>query len=474
MYDNNNNNDQYSYSYDPSGSTNGPAMQQGADHTAEPSRNKHGAAKVFKSILLVLCMGAVSVGSIAGYKYIDENGIPFISQTKDKRPSFSESRKLPSKEESEESDEKTEEAENNKTDNLTDESLVNVQAKGETLSTQAIYRKVLPSVVGVTSVFEQQSQTFDFWGFGSDTVTQEVPGTGTGIVMSKDGYILTNAHVICDDDLGVAKKITIRLADETEYDAAIVGYDRQTDLAVLKADAKDEMTPAEFGSSESLKVGDPALAIGNPLGFDLFGTLTAGYISGLNREISVNDTTMKLIQTDAAINNGNSGGPLINQYGQVIGINSMKLSSSYSSSTATIEGLGFAIPIDDAKKIIDDLTAHGYVTGRPQLGITYKDLSKSGSAYQGRGASGTSGVQVVSVNENGPADKAGIKAGDIIVGADGELVSCADDLKNALKDKNAGDTIKLTVVRNRNYYDVDVTLEDLKPDTSREKEGSRQ
>ncbi|MBP0960620.1 MAG: trypsin-like peptidase domain-containing protein [Oscillospiraceae bacterium] len=472
MYDNNNNNnDQYSYSYDPSGGTNGP-VQQDVNNTAEPPKKKHGAAKAVKSVLLVLCMAAVSVGSIAGYKYIDENGIPFISQAKDKRPSFSESRKLPSKEENEEAEEKAEEAE--KTNNLTDESLVNVQAKGDTLSTQAIYRKVLPSVVGVTSVFEQQSQTFDFWGFGSDTVTQEVPGTGTGIVMSKDGYILTNAHVICDDDLGVAKKITIRLADETEYDATIVGYDRQTDLAVLKADAKEEMTPAEFGSSESLKVGDPALAIGNPLGFDLFGTLTAGYISGLNREISVNDTTMKLIQTDAAINNGNSGGPLINQYGQVIGINSMKLSSSYSSSTATIEGLGFAIPIDDAKKIIDDLTAHGYVTGRPQLGITYKDLSKSGSAYQGRGASGTSGVQVVSVNENGPADKAGIRAGDVIVGADGELVSCAEDLKAALKDKNAGDTIKLTVVRNRNYYDVDVTLEDLKPDTSREKEGSRQ
>jgi serine protease Do len=464
--------DKYSYSYDPENNHENSSYAND-EHLASPEKpRKHGAAKVFKSILFVICMAAVSVGSIAGYKYIDENGVPFISQAKEKRPSFSESRKLPSKEESEEAEEKAEEAE--KTNNLTDESLVNVQAKGDTLSTQAIYRKVLPSVVGVTSVFEQQSQTFDFWGFSSDTVTQDVPGTGTGIVMSKDGYILTNAHVICDDDFGVAKKITIRLSDETEYDAAIVGYDRQTDLAVLKADAKDEMVPAEFGSSESLKVGDPALAIGNPLGFDLFGTLTAGYISGLNREISVNDTTMKLIQTDAAINNGNSGGPLINQYGQVIGINSMKLSSSYSSSTATIEGLGFAIPIDDAKKIIDDLTSHGYVTGRPQLGITYKDLSKSGSAYQGRGASGTSGVQVVSVNENGPADKAGIRAGDVIVGADGELVSCAEDLKAALKDKNAGDTIKLTVVRNRNYYDVDVTLEDLKPDTSKEKQESRQ
>ncbi len=466
--------DKYSYSYEPEHKNENTAFAQ-ENHESSPDKTKkHGVAKVFKSILFVCCMAAVSVGSIAGYKYIDEHGNPF--KEKSNISAFEESRKLPKddkgskgKAEDAPADENAEKEAPQK-DNLTDESLVNVQAKGDTLSTQAIYRKVLPSVVGVTSVFEQQSQTFDFWGFGSDTVTQEVPGTGTGIVMSKDGYILTNAHVICDDDLGVAKKITIRLADETEYDAAIVGYDRQTDLAVLKADAKDDMVPAEFGSSENLKVGDPALAIGNPLGFDLFGTLTAGYISGLNREIAVNDTTMKLIQTDAAINNGNSGGPLINQFGQVIGINSMKLSSSYSSSTATIEGLGFAIPIDDAKKIIDDLTKYGYVTGRPQLGITYRDLSKSGSSpYQG-GGEGSSGVQVVGVNEGGPADKAGIRAGDIIVGADGELISSVEDLKKVIKDHDAGDKIRLTVVRNRNYYDVDVTLEDLKPDSTRSKQ----
>ena len=207
-----------------------------------------------------------------------------------------------------------------------------------------------------------------------------------------------------------------------------------------------------------------------PLGFELFGSVTTGIVSALDRQITINDQTMRLIQTDTAINAGNSGGPLINQFGQVIGINSMKLSSSYSSSTATIEGLGFAIPIDDAKKIIDDLTKYGYVTGRPQLGITYRDLSKSGSSpYQG-GSEGSSGVQVVGVNEGGPADKAGIRAGDIIVGADGELISSVEDLKKVIKDHDAGDKIRLTVVRNRNYYDVDVTLEDLKPDSTRSKQ----
>ncbi len=450
MYENN-------YSYNPE-SDQQNNINHGGQPDWRPPEKKRGKGAL-KAVLAVICMAAVSVGSIAGYKYIDENGNPFkVKQS----PAVSENRKLPAKEETEEAEDKNRELPE---DYLTQESLVNVQSPQDILSTQAIYRKVLPSVVGVTSVFEINRQTYDFWGFGSDTVSEEVPGTGTGIIMSADGYILTNAHVIASDDYGVGSKISIRLYDETEYDARIVGYDRQTDLAVLKADAEN-LVPAEFGSSESLKVGDPALAIGNPLGFGLFGTLTAGYISGLNREISVNDTTMKLIQTDAAINNGNSGGPLINQFGQVIGINSMKLSSSYSSSSATIEGLGFAIPIDDAKKIIDDLSSHGYVTGRPQLGITYKDLSQS-SAYGSSGKGGSSGVQVVSVNENGPADKAGIKAGDIIVGADGELISSGEELKNAIKEHGAGDKIHLTIVRNRNYYDVDVVLEDLHPDSDK-------
>ena len=449
MYENN-------YTYSPDSQNNENKGPENAAQVTE--KKKKGMPKVAKAFLMIICMAAVSAGSIAGYKYIDENGIPFTGSksviTAEKN------QKLPPKEEEKEEPE-TKPLEK---ENFTSDSLVNIMPQGETLSTQAIYRKVLPSVVGVTSVFEYQQPSFNFWGFSSDSTTQEAAGTGTGIVMSSDGYILTNAHVISSDTYGVSTKISIRLSDETEYEAVIVGYDRQTDLAVLKADAEG-LVPAEFGSSDSLKVGDPALAIGNPLGFDLFGTLTAGYISGLDREISVNDTTMKLIQTDAAINNGNSGGPLINQFGQVIGINSMKLSSSYSSSSASIEGLGFAIPIGDAKKIIDDLSSHGYVTGRPQLGITYKDLSQSSSAYSTQ-STGSSGVLVVGVNTDGPADKAGIKAGDIIVGADGELVASAEDLKNAIKKYDAGEKIHLTIVRNRNYYDVDVTLEDQNPDAT--------
>ncbi len=453
MFDNN-------YSYNPETNetqTSGYPSGDNGNQGGQPPKKNNGFKKTVKAIAFIVCMAAVSVGSIAGYRYIDENGIPFISTSE--RNDMEEARKLPKDDASEASEtkENTGSSDNGiKTELLTESSLVNIQQKTEPMTTQAIYRKVLPSVVGVTSVFQYEQPSYDFWGFGSDSTTKEVSGTGTGIVMSADGYILTNAHVISSDDYGVSNKITVRMSDETEYDAVIVGYDRQTDLAVLKADAEG-LTAAEFGSSENLKVGDPALAIGNPLGFDLFGTLTAGYISGLDREVSVNDTTMKLIQTDAAINSGNSGGPLINEYGQVIGINSMKLSSSYSSSSATIEGLGFAIPIDDAKKIIDDLTAYGYVTGRPQLGITYRDLSQQGT--------GSSGVMVVGVNKNGPADKAGIKAGDIIVGVDGELVSNADDLKKFIKECGAGDELKLTIVRNRNYYDVNVTLEDLKPDS---------
>ncbi len=451
MYENN-------YSYNPEEThTSVPNYTQGnGGPTPEPPKKKGGRGAV-KAVLAVCCMAAVSVGSIAGYKYIDEHGNPFSAK---ESPAVTANRQLPADDENEEKESANKELPK---DNFVSESLISIQDRKETLTTQAIYRKVLPSVVGVTTVFEYQSQSFDFWSFGSDTVTEEVPGTGTGIILSEDGYILTNAHVVSSDSYGVGKKISVRLSDETEYDAVIVGYDRQTDLAVLKADAEG-LVPAEFGSSDKLSVGDPALAIGNPLGFDLFGTLTAGYISGLDREISVNDTTMKLIQTDAAINNGNSGGPLINQFGQVIGINSMKLSSSYSSSSAMIEGLGFAIPIDDAKKIIDDLTSHGYVTGRPQLGITYKDLSQASTSYYSQN-SASSGVQVVGVNENGPADKAGIKAGDIIVGADGELVSCGEDLKKAIKNHDAGDKIHLTIIRNRNYYDVDVMLEDVKRDS---------
>ncbi len=414
---------------------------------SETKRKHSGAKKIFKALAAVFALVLVSVGSIAGYKYVDENGIPFIGEGKSESH---ENRTLPVKEDGKQNDVQKTSFDRSEYKN---KSVLKISEKSKVLATQGIYQKVMPSVVGVTSTFEYQNTALNFFGFGSDQGTKQYVGTGTGIIMSADGFVLTNAHVISEDDYGVASEITIMLQDETEYTAEVVGCDTQTDIAVLKIDAKD-LTPAEFGSSSALEVGEPALAIGNPLGFDLFGTLTVGYISGLNREVNVNDNTFKLIQTDAAINNGNSGGPLINECGQVIGINSLKMSASYSSNTAAIEGLGFAIPIDDAKKIVDDLMAYGFVSGGHDIGITYRDLSTHASS------SGTSGVQVTGITPGGPADKAGIQVGDIIVGADDEYIGSAADMKKILSAHKSGDKLRMTIVRNRSYYDVQITLED--------------
>lgn len=425
----------------------------------QPPKKKNGKIKkIFKTVALICCIALISVGSIAAYKYVDENGVPFISDKSLKNDDSENYKEEKSKDDNNDSKDNNKENKSTIDRSKYKETSLLELAKGEdAMSTQAIYQKVMPSVVGIASSFEYESASYDFWGYENNSDTETVEGTGTGIIMSADGYMLTNAHVIFDGQYGQASSVSVRMHDETEYDAEVVGYDVQTDIAVLKVDAKD-LKPAQFGESGSLEVGDAALAIGNPLGFDLFGTLTVGYISGLGREIAVNDTTMKLIQTDAAINSGNSGGPLINDSGQVVGINSMKMSSSYSS--ASVEGLGFAIPIDEAKKIIDDLMAYGYVTGRPQLGITYKDLSAGAASYYTQGKSSSSGVMVTDVNQDGPADKAGIEPGDIIVGADGELITGIDELKAAISKYSTGDKIRLTIIRDRSYYDIDVTLDD--------------
>ena len=449
MTDNNSNSNQnqsFETVYDPSA-----VIQNPEPEGKDKKPKKGGAKKALKAVAAVLALVIVSVGSIAGYKYVDENGIPFIG--KEKTESH-ENKTLPVKEEKQDAVQKT----SFDRSEYKNKSVLKISEKDKVLATQGIYQKVMPSVVGVTSTFEYQNMAFDFFSFGSDAGTKQAVGTGTGIIMSEDGFILTNAHVISEEDYGVASQITVMLHDETEYEAEVVGCDTQTDIAVLKIDAKD-LTPAEFGSSSAIEVGDPALAIGNPLGYDLFGTLTVGYISGLNREVNVNENTFKLIQTDAAINNGNSGGPLINECGQVIGINSMKMSASYSSNTAAIEGLGFAIPIDDAKKIVDDLMAFGYVSGGHDIGITYRDLSTHASS------SGTSGVQITGITPDGPADKSGLEVGDIIVGADDEYIGSAADLKKILSSHKAGDKLRMTIVRNRSYYDVQITLEDSMPES---------
>ncbi|MDE5648732.1 MAG: trypsin-like peptidase domain-containing protein, partial [Oscillospiraceae bacterium] len=281
---------------------------------------------------------------------------------------------------------------------------------------------------------------------------------GTGIVMTSEGYIITNAHVIYDNNTdtnyGKATGVSVLMSDETEYEATIIGYDTDTDIAVLKIDASG-LIPAEFGNSDDLQVGELVLAIGNPLGFELFGSVTSGIVSALNREININDKKMNLIQTDAAINSGNSGGPLINSYGQVIGINSAKMTSTYSS--ASVEGLGFAIPITQAKTIIDDLINYGYVKGRPQLGITCIDVDESTARLYNMPV----GAYVRSVTPNGAAALAGIQEGDIIIGVNGTAVSTADELSEKKNEFNAGDTITLTISRNGKDTDIQVTLQEV-------------
>jgi serine protease Do len=266
--------------------------------------------------------------------------------------------------------------------------------------------------------------------------------------MSKDGYILTNAHVIED-----ATEVTVMLNDGQEYTATIIGSDSSADIAVLKIQASD-LTPAEFGDSDDLVVGDYAYAIGNPLGFELSNTFTPGVISGLDRTITINDNTMNLIQTSAAINSGNSGGPLVNSKGQVIGIVSSKMSSSYSSSEASIEGLGFAIPITQAKTIIDDLITYGYVTGRPQLGITAEDITDTMSRYY----SVPVGVYIRFMDSDGAAAEAGLQVGDIITGINGETITTASELSAKIKEYNAGDSIEVTYYRDNQELTAQVTL----------------
>lgn len=298
-----------------------------------------------------------------------------------------------------------------------------------------IVKKAKPSVVGISSKFDENSA-----------------GTGTGIIMSSDGYIVTNAHVVQGGSKGKdrdAQEVTVVLPDKSEFPAEIVGADSRTDLAVIKIDpGSRKLPPAEFGSSEALAEGEPAVAIGNPLGFELYGSVTCGIISALNRTMTIEERTMTLIQTDAAINPGNSGGPLLNSCGQVIGINSSKIISDYA------EGLGFAIPISYAKPIIDELIAKGCISGRPYIGILGEDLP---AETAGRYCI-PQGVYVKFAEKGSPADLGGILPGDIITEAGGEAVCSLSDLNSAKEKYRAGDKLPLKLYRAGRSIEIEIVL----------------
>lgn len=336
-------------------------------------------------------------------------------------------------------------------------SLLSIAARKDAMQLPDIVDKIMPSVVGVSATFKVVTPvtSWSFFGLQEGTEEKKYHCTGTGIIMKEDGYIVTNAHVIYTDEYnaGKASEVSVLLSDETRHDAKIIAFDRETDIAILKIDASG-LTPAEFGDSNDLRVGELVVAVGNPLGYEFFGTVTFGIVSALNREININEKTMTLIQTDAAINSGNSGGPLLNSCGQVIGINSAKMSSSYSQ--GNLEGLGFAIPISDAKVIIDDLIENGYVTGRPKLGITSGDISEIRSIYTGY----PMGVCVYSIEKGGAADLAGIRVNDIIIEIDNEPITTAKEM-NKIKDRHkAGDTISIRVYRDGEDINLQVTLQE--------------
>ena len=301
----------------------------------------------------------------------------------------------------------------------------------DALCLQDIYSSVIDSVVSISSM------------------TSSGTSSGTGIIMSQDGYVITNHHVITG-----ALVISVLTNDNQEYEAALVGSDEMSDLAVLKIDARG-LKAAEFGDSSKLRVGDSVVAIGDPLGVQLRGTRTNGIISAINRDLTVGDRTMTLIQTNAALNNGNSGGPLINCYGQVIGINTVKMSSYYTA-TASVEGLGFAIPISVAKPIIDELIENGYVAGRPAIGISGDSLPSYYRTYYRL----PDGVYVTSVNEGSDAKAKGIREGDIVTAINGEKICSIDELNTVKNQYAAGDEVTLTIYRSGTYYEVTVTLVD--------------
>ena len=323
-------------------------------------------------------------------------------------------------------------------------------------SDTAVYaaNKILPSIVGVKVEYTVNNPVLAMFGQNS---TSSATATGSGIIISEDGYILTNNHVISTSStdssnsnsyyqISEASKITVTLfGDTTEYEASIVGKDEETDLAVIKID-KTGLTKAEFADSDSIKVGEFAMAVGNPVGMD--STVTCGIVSAVNREVTDSDgKTYTLIQTDAAINEGNSGGALVNSEGKVIGINTLKLSGT------GIEGIGFAIPINSTTDITSQLIEYSKVK-RPYIGITGMDLSEELAKANNL----VVGVYVKSVEDFSSAEKAGIKPGDVIIEADGTKVTTMDDLNKVKNSHKIGDEMKIKVNRDGQERELTVTL----------------
>ncbi len=317
-------------------------------------------------------------------------------------------------------------------------------ADGSAMTPAQLYQSNVDSVVAISCTMQTTAYGQSVEGMSS----------GSGFILTEDGYVVTNYHVVQN-----ASNITVTTHSGDEYDATVKGYDATNDVAVLKVEAEG-LSAATIGSSTDLSIGDMVVAIGNPLG-RLAATETVGYVSGINREVTTDNTVISMLQTDAAINPGNSGGPLFNMYGEVIGITTAKYSGT-TNSGASIEGIGFAIPIDDVMGIISDLIDYGYVTGA-YMGITVKDNDKEAAAQFGLP---TDGAYVVDVTPGSSADKAGIQSKDLITAVDDHKITTRTDLTRTLRNYKAGDTAQVTVVRSGRELTLTITFDEKPHDTT--------
>ncbi|MBR3972504.1 MAG: trypsin-like peptidase domain-containing protein [Oscillospiraceae bacterium] len=315
--------------------------------------------------------------------------------------------------------------------NPTPNSYENVPQDGG-LSLQQIYEQTIDSVVSISCTLPGGSST------------------GTGVVLSEDGYIVTNCHVVEN-----AQSVTVQLTDERTFPASLVGADAVSDLAVLRIEAEN-LTAAQFGDSSAMRVGDSVVAIGDPLGVEFRGSMTDGIVSAINRDVSADGRTLTLIQTNAALNSGNSGGPLINCYGQVIGINTMKISTFVDE--AGVEGLGFAIPSATVKEIVEQLVSQGYVSGRPTLGLFGEGVSSFYQYYYRM----PSGLYISEVDASSDAARAGIEPGDILISVNNTRISGQEDLNTILYGSEVGDTVQVVIYRSGRKYNVTLTLTESK------------
>ena len=305
----------------------------------------------------------------------------------------------------------------------------------ELMTPAEVYAQNVNSTVGIrTSI-----TSTNFWGYQTTSAA-----SGSGFIISSDGYILTNFHVIESSN-----SVTVTTYDGTEYDAEIIGYDQSMDIAVLKIDAK-ELVPVVLGRSETLNVGDDVIAIGNPLG-ELTFSLTRGVVSALDRQVTLSgNVTMELIQTDCAINSGNSGGALFNMYGEVVGITNAKYSSS--SSGASIDNIGFAIPVDDIRDIVDSIITNGYIV-KPYIGVSVSTVSNEATGY---GLPGGASVQQIA--EGSPAEKAGLQVNDIITAVNGTEISSSGELVEIVGNCAPGDELTLSVYRQGETLELTLTV----------------